>query len=417
MKIVLVVLGGPGHIFPMLSLANQLKMSEHEIVICSHLDGKEKIEAAGFNFYPLAEILAPKGYFNSMMMNNNTGIKAMFNGLNTMDKLRGSEIEDLTEFISKGKPDILIIDFLQTSGIAVAEKYEIPYFIISLSLPEGFDANIPPIATSWQYEQTNFSKVKNRIANYIFNKIFELASTTINEYTKKNKLSKFKGITPGVRNSLAYITQVPSQFDLTQKLPENVYYTGPFVNSLVRKNIFEFPWEKLNGKPIVYASLGTIANNKPKIFKTIASAFEGIEAQLIMSVGDLISQQEIDAIPGKPLIVRFAPQLEILDKAKLFITHVGMNSTLESLRAGVPILALPQTSDQPGIAARVKHIGVGEFILSKDITVESIRSTAKTILSNPEYKQKAVEFSQLTSMQNGCQLAADIIESKILLET
>lgn len=412
MKIALVVPGSPGHIFPMTSLANQLKSSDREIIICSHLDGQEKIEAAGFKFYPFAKNIAPKGFFKSMTMKKSTGMKALFDAFRTMDKVAKSEIEDIAEFITKEKPDLLIIDNLQSASIVVSEKHQIPYFIVSTSLPMGFDANIPPIAASWKYDRSLFSKVRNRITNYAFNKFLEFTRTTTNEYAKKNNIPKLEAFDGGVRNYLAYITQIPSQFDYPQKLPEKVYYSGPFVKDSVRKKTSDFPWDKLNGKPIVYASLGTVANNKPDVFKKIATAFEKIEAQLIISVGDRISQEEIDAIPGEPIIVRFAPQLEILEKAKLFITHAGMNSTLESLKAGVPLLALPQMADQPGVAARIKYIGAGEFILSKDLTVESIRSQVKTILSNPKYQEKAIEFSQLPELQNGCQLAADIIESK-----
>lgn len=416
MKIALVVTGASGHLFPMLSLANQLKLSDprgREIIICSHLDGQEKIEAAGFKFYPFAKNIAPKGFFNSIMMKNSSGIKGLFHAFNTMNKVAESEIEDIAEFISKEKPALLLIDNLQPASIVVSEKYQIPYFLVSTSFPMGFDANIPPIVTSWKLDPSLFSKVKNRMANYAFNKFLEFTRTTTNKYAKKNNIPKLEAFDGGKRNYLGYITQIFSQFDYPQKLPENVYYSGPFVKDSVRKKTSNFPWEKLNGKPLVYASLGTVANNKPEVFKQIAIAFENIEAQLIMSVGDRVSQEEIDAIPGEHLIVRFAPQLEILEKAKLFITHAGMNSTLESLRAGVPMLALPQMGDQPGVAARIKYVGAGEFILAKDLTVSSIREGVKAILNDAQYQQKAIEFSQLPAMQNGCKLAADIIESKI----
>lgn len=309
MKIALIVPASSGHIFPMLSLANQLKNSEYEIIICSQLDGQEKIEAAGFNFYPIAKNVAPKGFFKSVTMNNNTGFTALFQGFNTINKkVTQTEIEDLAEFITREKPDLLIIDSLQIPAIAVSEKYEIPYFIISATLPIGFDANIPPIITPWQYDETYLNQLRNKIINYVFNKSMQFTRSKTNEYARKNNLPKFQGFV-GVRNCLAYITQIPSQFYFTQKLPKNLYYTGPFVNDRIRKSASDFPWEKLNSKPIVYASLGTVLNNKPEIFKTIAAAFEGIEAQLIMSVGARISQEQIDEIPGEPLIVRFAPQL------------------------------------------------------------------------------------------------------------
>ncbi|WP_442789489.1 nucleotide disphospho-sugar-binding domain-containing protein [Paenibacillus sp. CAA11] len=53
------------------------------------------------------------------------------------------------------------------------------------------------------------------------------------------------------------------------------------------------------------------------------------------------------------------PQLEVLQKAKLFITHGDMNSTSESLYYGVPLIVLPQSADQPIVARCVDEIGAG----------------------------------------------------------
>lgn len=57
-------------------------------------------------------------------------------------------------------------------------------------------------------------------------------------------------------------------------------------------------------------------------------------------------------LPGNPIVVNYAPQLELLKIADLTITHAGVNTTLESLSNGVPLVAIPITNDQPGVAAR-----------------------------------------------------------------
>jgi UDP-glucoronosyl and UDP-glucosyl transferase len=44
------------------------------------------------------------------------------------------------------------------------------------------------------------------------------------------------------------------------------------------------------------------------------------------------------------------------------LTHAGANTVLESLSAGVPMIAIPIGFEQPGMAARVAYQGVGEFI-------------------------------------------------------
>ena len=57
------------------------------------------------------------------------------------------------------------------------------------------------------------------------------------------------------------------------------------------------------------------------------------------------------------MVVDFAPQLELLDKAAMLITHAGVNTVLEALCRGVPMVALPRNADQPGNAARIEYAG------------------------------------------------------------
>jgi len=67
-------------------------------------------------------------------------------------------------------------------------------------------------------------------------------------------------------------------------LPAELHYTGPFVDSQQRPKV-DFPWDRLNGKPLVYASLGTLQNESEAIFRTIAEAFAGLDVQLVISLG------------------------------------------------------------------------------------------------------------------------------------
>jgi zeaxanthin glucosyltransferase len=61
-------------------------------------------------------------------------------------------------------------------------------------------------------------------------------------------------------------------------------------------------------------------------------------------------------------MVNTAPQIELLKRAPLCITRAGLNTVLEALAQGVPIVAIPIGFDQPGVAARVAYHGVGEFV-------------------------------------------------------
>jgi zeaxanthin glucosyltransferase len=83
--------------------------------------------------------------------------------------------------------------------------------------------------------------------------------------------------------------------------------------------------------------MGTIQNRLLEVFSTIASACEGLDAQLVIDLGGGAAPESLPKLPGNPIVVGYAPQLELLQKATLTITHAGMNTTLESLINGVPM--------------------------------------------------------------------------------
>ena len=91
-----------------------------------------------------------------------------------------------------------------------------------------------------------------------------------------------------------------------------------------------------------------------------------------------------------------------------------MNTTLESLSYGVPLVAIPVANDQPGIAARIAYTGVGEMVSLKELSVAKLRSAIETVLTQESYKQRAVEMQGAIARSGGTSRAADIIEQVVL---
>ena len=129
----------------------------------------------------------------------------------------------------------------------------------------------------------------------------------------------------------------------------------------------------MTGKPLVYASLGTIVNGLEHVYRIILEAVGKFpEIQTVLSVGKNINPDVLGAIPPNVLVVSAAPQIALLKRASLCITHAGLNTTLESLAQGVPLVAIPIGYDQPGVAARIAHHGVGEFVAVGDLTADRL---------------------------------------------
>ncbi|MFM7713257.1 MAG: glycosyltransferase, partial [Microcystis sp.] len=136
-------------------------------------------------------------------------------------------------------------------------------------------------------------------------------------------------------------------------------------------------------------------------------------AQLVISLGGGNSSYFLPELPGNPLVVDYAPQLELLQKATLTITHAGMNTTLESLTNGVPMVAIPVTNDQPGIAARIAWTGAGEVIPFNKVSVKRLHKAVKRVLAEDSYKKNALRLQEAIKRAGGVGRAADIIEQAV----
>jgi MGT family glycosyltransferase len=73
---------------------------------------------------------------------------------------------------------------------------------------------------------------------------------------------------------------------------------------------------------------------------------KGKKYQVVMSIGRNVSLNDLGPLPASFIARQFVPQLEILQRAKLFITHGGMNSASETMFYGVPLIVVPQAQDQ-----------------------------------------------------------------------
>ena len=207
------------------------------------------------------------------------------------------------------------------------------------------------------------------------------------------------------------ITQTPKEFDLPiSDLAPQFHYAGPLRDDEGREPV-PFPWEKLTGKPLIYASLGTLVNGLDKVYRTMLEAVSQFpETQLVLSVGKNLDPSELEPFPPNTIVVRSAPQTELLKRAELCITHAGLNTTLESLAEGVPMVAIPIGYEQPGVASRIAYHGVGEFLELGDLTARRLTELIAKVRSNPSYRDKAHWFQKTIKEKQGLDVAADIVE-------
>lgn len=294
----------------------------------------------------------------------------------------------------------------------------IPYIHIWCALHSDFSGSTPAPFFNWPHYTTPEATARNvrglqqigEILQPVLEEAIPYADTKglhINWQEPGSTLSK-----------LAVITQVPKEFDFPGiSLPASFHYAGPFHDDQGREPL-AFPREELNGKPLIYASLGTLVNGLDHVYRAIVEAASALpEVQLVLSVGHSINRDELRPSPPDAIIVRTAPQLELLKAAALCITHAGLNSTLESLAQGVPMVALPIGYDQPGVAARIAYHRVGESLEIETLTGEELLGAIRKVLNNPSYRERARYFQHVIGETRGLEVAADRIEEAFQMNT
>ena len=157
--------------------------------------------------------------------------------------------------------------------------------------------------------------------------------------------------------------------------------------------------------------MGTLQNRVANVFHAIVSATSMLkDVQLVLSLGDHVDPKEIGPLPTNAITVKHAPQLELLKRASVCITHAGLNTVLEALAQGVPQVAIPVTNDQPGVAARIADKKTGLVLPLKDLTAPRLSSLLDEVLTDPTSRNNSGYFQKIIAQTNGLSMAADIME-------
>src|ERR1017187_8768041 len=122
-------------------------------------------------------------------------------------------------------------------------------------------------------------------------------------------------------STLAQVAQLPAALEFEIEMRNRhplLHYTGPFIDVQQRPRI-DFDWNRLDGRPLVYASLGTLQNGSERVFRIIAEACASIPVQLVISLGGGIDRERLGALSGNPIVEKYVPQLELLKRSAAVI--------------------------------------------------------------------------------------------------
>src|ERR1700751_4191958 len=406
MKLGFICINIPGHLNPMTALARHLQDRNHDVVFLYSSD------AAGLPFVPSPE----KDHFNesrpevSQMQGDDAFEFACHQVLDQTQTI----LESLPAMVQANNIDALVLDTIQFYAELGALQLDLPYIHVSSALHFDYTGYTPLSLYGWAHQATPEALDRNREGVKKFAKLLGKCNAGVRAYAKRAGLA-IDWDDPGFTLSpLASITQTPSAFDFeSSHWPPQFHHSGPFHDGKGRDEV-NFPWERLTGEPLISASMGTILNGGLDVFRTIVAALAKHKGlQLVLSVGDQVDPKQIGPAPSNAIIVKKAPQLELLKQTSVCITHAGLNTVLESLAQGVPQVAIPVTYDQPAVAARIAHKQTGVVVSLDKLTADHLSSLLDKVLTNNIYRDNARKLQKAIAEANGLSLAADLVEESL----
>ncbi|MFD7666444.1 glycosyltransferase [Streptomyces sp. NPDC059788] len=179
--------------------------------------------------------------------------------------------------------------------------------------------------------------------------------------------------------------------DLAPRTLRHYRQTTPF-----RSDDVTLPWLAAlpEDKPLVYASIGTMAPSMPwrsdDLLHAVIEALSATDCSAVVSIGVGRDPADFGPVPEHVrLVTEWVPQDVLLEAADVFVTHGGHSSIREGLRSGTPMLVTPMYDDQPHAAGRCAAIGSAISLPSHGATAETVADALGALLTDPSYRRRA----------------------------
>lgn len=407
-KIALLCPPVPGHLHPMAALGRALQRRGHSVIFF-HIAGiAAAVRAQGLEFEAIGGVETDALPDSISEMAAARGLRSLRFAVECARRTAELLCDGLPAAFEKMRVDLVLADQNEPAAATVAEHLGLTYISVCTGLPLNREPDIPPPFVPWTYRAGIAGRARNFIAYRLSDQLIAPINRTLNGYRRKWGLRRVTE-PDETFSPYAQLSQMVRELDFPRReLPETFHYLGPFVGADLAP--VAFPFEQLTGKPLIYASIGTLQDPNSRYFHTIAEACAGLDAQLVIATG---GETALQGLAGSPLVVKYAPQLELLSRASLAITHAGMNTVMQSVLFGVPMVALPITHDQPAIAARVAWSGAGIAMPMARVTAPRLREAVARVMQTPTYRARAQALSESIKAAGGVDRAAEIVEEAL----
>jgi len=372
------------------------------------------------------------------------------------------QLEDLCEslaWLKSGEYDLVLLYATLWHFALVLHRFGVPYILINPCLASVWSLEIPPIFSSLRpLRHRLFNRIQCAVAWFVLRYFgaFNHRYRGIIQPHRSDGLAQIRDIGTMAKHFFSSVFErfhTPGHYQLMQIArqdgieigwgdygyrlvgPELVLgpqvidfprrtsqHTRRYVGACVDTERVEgsFDWSRVDDdRPIVYCAVGSHggywnAENSLRLLESVIEAFRTRpERQLLLQITDENVRGRLEPLPDNILAASWFPQLQVLSRASLMISHGGFGTVREALFHGVPMIIFPRGVDQPGNAARVAWSRVGLVGDIRSVTPASIGAMVDTIEAQG-YRDNALKLSESLQIDNTCDDAVALIEKSAL---
>ncbi|CAA9422894.1 MAG: Zeaxanthin glucosyltransferase [uncultured Ramlibacter sp.] len=328
-----------------------------------------------------------------------------------------------TDMLCREAPDVLrqlrvdavLADQMEAAGGLVAQSMGLPFISVAAALPVNRESHLPLPVMPWGLARSAAGERVIDSSARVYDWLMRPHGRVIAAHARAFGLAPRQALHE-CQSPLLQLSQTTASFDFPRRQAPQLHHVGPLRRAAASGDL-RFPPDRPRaaGRPFVFASLGTLQGGRFGLFRRIAQSCRAEGAQLLLAhCGRLDARQaELLDRDGATWVTDFAPQQAALEQADAVVTHAGLNTVMDALAAGTPILALPIAFDQPGVAARVVHAGAGVRLLPALASPAALRRGLRTLLDDAAYRRRAQGLGQDVRAAGGVARAADLIETAL----
>ncbi|KAH7839355.1 hypothetical protein Vadar_003102 [Vaccinium darrowii] len=361
-----------GHISPFLELAKRLTEKNFNIYFCStnvNLNSVKKMLPEKYSHsIQLVELHLPSSPELPPHYHTTNGLPSHLMG--ALKIAFGNSKPFFSHILSTLNPDLVIYDFNMPWVSTAASELNIPS-ILFLIFGSAF-----------------ISFLLNRLVNP--DTEFPFQSIHLDDYGKTSG-----GIEKKYIDYLSLLAK------------KKVQPVGPLVQEIVDRDedieVMRFLHNK-DESSVVFVSFGTEFFLSNEEMHEIAHGLELSRVNFIWvnrfplgektSIEDALPQGFRDRVGDLGMVVEgWSPQAKILGHSSTggFVSHCGWSSVMESIKFGVPIIAMPMHLDQPLNAGLVDEVGVGMEVM-RDETGKLDREEIARVITTLLVKENGMKF-------------------------